>query len=38
MDDLPPPGDLAFAALVQSWQPVYDTLRRFEPLDDPDIQ
>ena len=38
MDDLPPPGELAFAALVQDWQPVYDTLRRLEPLDDPDIQ
>jgi hypothetical protein len=37
LDDLPPPEDLAFAALVDGWQPISDTIRRFDPLDDADI-
>jgi hypothetical protein len=37
LDDLPPADDLAFAALVNGWQPIYETIRRFDPLDDADI-
>jgi hypothetical protein len=36
LDDLPPAGDLAFAALVEEWKPMFETLKRLEPLDEVD--
>lgn len=37
LDDLPPAGDLAFAALIPEWKPFYDALRRLEAVDDADV-
>src|SRR6185503_18429416 len=34
LDDLPPAGDLAFAALVEEWKPMFEALKRLEPLDE----
>jgi hypothetical protein len=37
LDDLPPAEDLAFAALIHTWEPVLDDLVRLDPLDTPDL-
>ena len=37
LDDLPPPEDLAFAALVKDWQPVLEALRHADPIDEVDL-
>lgn len=37
LDDLPPAGDLAFAALVGEWRPVLGALKRLEPVDEADV-
>jgi hypothetical protein len=37
LEDLPPPGDLAYAALAAGWQPLRDDLLRLDPIDDVDL-
>ena len=37
LDDLPPAGDLAFAALVNEWQPMYEALKRLDLVDEVDV-
>jgi len=37
LDDLPPADDLAFAALVNEWQPIYDRIKRLEAVDVVDV-
>jgi hypothetical protein len=36
LDDLPPADEVAYVALMNSWEPVMAELRRLDPLDDPD--
>lgn len=37
LEDLPPPEDLAYAALAAGWQPLRDDLVRLDPIDDVDL-
>jgi hypothetical protein len=37
LDDLPPADDLAYAALIHTWEPLLDDLLRLDPLDLPDL-
>jgi len=37
LEDLPPPSDMAYAALADGWQPLRDDLIRLDPLDDVDL-
>ncbi len=37
LEELPPPEDLAFAALASSWGPVYQDLLRLDAVDDVDL-
>ncbi len=37
LEDLPPPEDLAYAALAGGWQPLRDDLLRLDPIDDVDL-
>ncbi len=37
LQDLPPPEDLAYAALTEGWKPIADDLARLDPTDDVDL-
>ncbi|MGH7729718.1 MAG: hypothetical protein ACRENJ_00525 [Candidatus Eiseniibacteriota bacterium] len=37
LEDLPPPEDLAYAALAEGWQPLLDDLLRLDAIDDVDL-
>ena len=37
LDDLPPPDDLAIAALIYEWQPIFDQIKRLEAEDAVDV-
>src|SRR5262245_10138855 len=37
LEDLPPTGDLAYAALASGWHPVLDDLARLDQVDDVDL-
>src|SRR5262249_31702913 len=37
LEELPPPEDLAYAALAKGWAPLRDDLVRLDPVDDVDL-
>jgi len=37
LEDLPPPEDLAYAALAGGWEPLRDDLLRLDTIDDVDL-
>jgi hypothetical protein len=37
LEDLPPPVDMAYAALADGWQPLRNDLLKLDPVDDVDL-